>query len=120
MTILQVQLLLQYLGYNPGKADGIFGGNTRAAVRAFQTNAKIAADGIPGPNTYAALKKAIANDDFKSKHSTPAFSTTKPATGNAKPFEARLSRPEAGNPYYNTKDIGGYSDAIVGSPRDAG
>ena len=120
MTILQVQLLLQYLGYNPGTADGIFGGNTRAAVRAFQTNAKIAADGIPGPNTYAALKKAVANDDFKSKYSTPAFSTTKPAAGSTKSFSPRLTRPEAGNPYYNTRSRGGYSDAITGSPQDVG
>lgn len=120
MTILQVQLLLQYLGYNPGTADDIFGGNTRAAVLAFQTNAKIAADGIPGPNTYAALKKAVANDDFKSKYSAPASSMTNPATGGAKSFSPRLTRPEAGNPYYNTKSRGGYSDAITGSPQDVG
>ena len=123
MTILQVQLLLQYLGYNPGTADGIFGGNTRAAVLKFQGNAKIRQDGIPGPNTYAALKKAVANDDFKSKHSAPVSSTvttTNPASGSAKPFNPRLSRPEAGNPYYNTRARGGYSDAITGSPQDAG
>lgn len=123
MTILQVQLLLRYLGYNPGVADGIFGGNTRAAVLAFQGNAKIRQDGIPGPNTYAALKKAVANDDFKSKHSAPVSSTvttTNPASGSAKPFNPRLSRPEAGNPYYNTRARGGYSDAITGSPQDAG
>ena len=99
MTILQVQLLLQYLGYNPGTADGIFGGNTRTAVRAFQTNAKIASDGIPGPNTYAALKKAVINDDFKSKYSTPASSTINSATGSTKSFSPRFTRPEAGNPY---------------------
>lgn len=123
MTILQVQLLLRYLGYNPGVADGIFGGNTRAAVLEFQGNAKIRQDGIPGPNTYAALKKAVTNDDFKSKHSTPVSSTgttTNPASGSAKPFNPRLSRPEAGNPYYNTRARGGYSDAITGSPQDAG
>ena len=120
MTILQVQLLLQYLGYNPGTADGIFGGKTRAAVLKFQGNAKIRQDGIPGPNTYAALKKAVANDDFKSKHSTPASSTANPATGSTKSFSPRLTRPEAGNPYYNTRSRGGYSDAITGSPQDVG
>ena len=119
MTIYQVQLLLIYLGYDPGKADGIFGGNTRTAVREFQSNAKIAADGVPGPNTYAALKKAIANDDFKSKHTTKAPQTSTTTTGN-KTFTPRLSRPEAGNPYYNTRAKGGYSDAIAGSPQDVG
>lgn len=35
-------------------------------------------------------------------------------------FTSRLSRPEAGNPYYNTRGNGGYSDAIQGKPRDPG
>jgi hypothetical protein len=35
-----------------------------------------------------------------------------------KKFEARTTKPEKGNPYYNTKSKGGYSTAIVGSPTD--
>lgn len=35
-------------------------------------------------------------------------------------FQPRLTKPEAGNPYYNTKSRGGYSRAIVGKPTDAG
>lgn len=35
-------------------------------------------------------------------------------------FTPRTTKPEAGNPYYNTKSNGGYSTAIVGSPTDAG
>ena len=35
-------------------------------------------------------------------------------------FQPRLTKPETGNPYYNTVANGGYSTAIVGSPRDAG
>ena len=34
-------------------------------------------------------------------------------------FTPRLTKPEAGNPYYNTKSNGGYSTAIVGKPTDA-
>lgn len=33
-------------------------------------------------------------------------------------FEPRLTKPEKGNPYYNTKSNGGYSTAIKGSPTD--
>ena len=116
MTTKQIQLLLSYLGYNPGVIDGIMGANTRAAIREFQSNTKISADGIPGPVTYASLKKAIASDDFRSKHITVPV----PSTGGTKTFTPRLSRPEAGNPYYNTRAKGGYSDAITGSPQDAG
>lgn len=35
-------------------------------------------------------------------------------------FLPRLSKPEAGNPYYNTQSKGGYSNCIVGQPTDAG
>lgn len=114
MTIsdYQLQLLLLYLEYTPGKADGLLGPTTRMALREFQGNAKIAQDGIPGPKTYAALKKAVYEDDFRSKH-------LKHYSG-PKTFTPRLSRPEAGNPYYNTRSKGGYSDAIAGNPQDVG
>ena len=35
-------------------------------------------------------------------------------------FKPRITRPENGNPYYNTTANGGYSGAIKGSPTDAG
>jgi peptidoglycan hydrolase-like protein with peptidoglycan-binding domain len=54
-----VQTALTKLGYNPGVIDGKDGKNTRLAVRAFQTAAKIGVDGIVGPETRGALKKAL-------------------------------------------------------------
>ena len=35
-------------------------------------------------------------------------------------FKPRLTKPEAGNPYYNTISNGGYSRAIKGKPTDSG
>lgn len=35
-------------------------------------------------------------------------------------FKPRMTRPESGNPYYNTKANGGYSNAIKGKPTDKG
>lgn len=35
-------------------------------------------------------------------------------------FKPRMTKPEAGNPYYNTIAAGGYSGAIVGSQTDKG
>ena len=35
-------------------------------------------------------------------------------------FKPRMSKPESGNPYYNTIAAGGYSGAIVGNPKDPG
>jgi peptidoglycan hydrolase-like protein with peptidoglycan-binding domain len=60
----QVKLLqhaLTQLGYRPGTVDGIFGPVTEAAVTRFQTAAKLAADGVVGPLTLAALGKALQN-----------------------------------------------------------
>jgi peptidoglycan hydrolase-like protein with peptidoglycan-binding domain len=54
-----VQTALTKLGYKPGTIDGKDGKNTRLAVHAFQTAAKIRIDGIAGPETRQALKKAL-------------------------------------------------------------
>jgi peptidoglycan hydrolase-like protein with peptidoglycan-binding domain len=40
--------------------DGMFGGKTEAAVRAFQRNQQIVPDGIVGPKTWAKLDAVIA------------------------------------------------------------
>lgn len=60
MSILQVQCLLAYLGYDPGKIDGMDGANTRKAVKAFQADFGIKADGIAGEATQKALRHAVA------------------------------------------------------------
>lgn len=53
--VTQIQQRLQELGYDPGKADGIYGTNTKNAVIAFQRDYGLADDGIAGPNTLEAL-----------------------------------------------------------------
>ena len=54
-----LQSILNQIGYNAGTVDGIFGRQTQQAVLAFQRNNGLAADGIVGPNTWAALDKFI-------------------------------------------------------------
>ncbi len=55
-----VQEKLVLLGYEPGKIDGVFGRNTRRAVRAFQKDAQIRTDGVVGPQTLTALEEFVA------------------------------------------------------------
>lgn len=50
-----LQGALNVLGFAAGAADGIFGAYTERAVREFQGNAGLPADGIVGPETVRAL-----------------------------------------------------------------
>jgi N-acetylmuramoyl-L-alanine amidase len=52
---LQERLL--ELGYDPGRADGIFGRRTAAALARFQREVGVVPDGVCGPNTIAALRR---------------------------------------------------------------
>ena len=60
MTTKQIQLLLAFLGYDPGKIDGLDGANTQGAVKAFQADFGIKVDGIAGEATQKALRHAVA------------------------------------------------------------
>lgn len=52
-----VQQLLAAKGYEPGEADGIMGEATVGAVRAFQENSALLADGEVGGDTWSKLLK---------------------------------------------------------------
>lgn len=60
MDIKQIQCLLAYLGYDPGDIDGANGRNTISAVRRFQADYGLTADGDPGAATQKMLIGAVA------------------------------------------------------------
>ena len=70
MTVLQIQHLLCYLGYDPGSCDGIQGANTQAAVKEFQADYGLTADGVPGGATQKMLTGAVAGTAVKVKQTT--------------------------------------------------
>ncbi|HEX3000647.1 MAG TPA: spore cortex-lytic enzyme [Armatimonadota bacterium] len=53
--VTEIQNKLNELGYNVGTADGVFGAKTAQAVKQFQRDKGIKADGIVGPQTLKAL-----------------------------------------------------------------
>lgn len=53
--VRRIQQKLKNLGYYTGSVDGIYGTGTQKAVRAFQKNCGITADGIAGPKTLKFL-----------------------------------------------------------------
>ncbi len=56
VSVLEFELV-RY-GFDPGRLDGHFDADTRAAVRRFQHFAHLAADGVAGPTTFRALRRA--------------------------------------------------------------
>jgi hypothetical protein len=58
--IAELQRALTTAGYDAGTPDGTFGQNTEEAVVAFQQANGLSPDGIVGPETAAALSRAVA------------------------------------------------------------
>ena len=54
-----LQRALAALGYSPGKIDGSYGPATEKALTGFQRASKLSPDGVLGPKTLAALRKAL-------------------------------------------------------------
>lgn len=55
---LQADLIMK--GYDPGTADGVFGSRTEEAVKAFQRDNGLTADGVVGEKTWAVLLEGSA------------------------------------------------------------
>lgn len=61
--IADLQARLSSLGFDAGRADGIFGPQTELAVADFQRNAGLPSDGVAGPNTIAELVRLSARSN---------------------------------------------------------
>jgi hypothetical protein len=57
--VVRLQNVLNFFGWNTGRADGIFGSQTRLGVRAMQKDLRVTQDGIYGPVTARALSDWI-------------------------------------------------------------
>jgi peptidoglycan hydrolase-like protein with peptidoglycan-binding domain len=57
-AVRELQSALRGAGLDPGAIDGIFGRQTEAAVRAFQSARRLSVDGIVGPRTWSQLLAA--------------------------------------------------------------
>jgi hypothetical protein len=57
--IEKIQAGLDYLGYDPGPIDGVFGGLTSQAIGEFQADAGLAVDGRPSDQLYASLERYL-------------------------------------------------------------
>ena len=60
-TIKSVQTMLKELGYYTGEITGKVGNKTEAAIKKFQKEYDLTADGVAGPSTIARLKSVYAD-----------------------------------------------------------
>src|SRR6266849_2137833 len=67
-AVRKLQKRLAALGFSPGEADGEFGPDTDAAVRAFQESSGLEVDGVAGAGTM----KALAGGKAKPKQTVEA------------------------------------------------
>ena len=93
-----LQQALISLGYLSGKADGVYGSQTRKAVKSFQKSKKLTADGIAGKKTLSALETAISGGQNESQAAAPvpaeSGDNTQPETGN-EDLNDRISAPSS-------------------------
>jgi len=57
--VMEIQALLKKIGYDPGIIDGIFGAGTEQAVKRYQMNNGLLADGIIGSTTWQILQPLL-------------------------------------------------------------
>lgn len=60
--VATLQDALNFLGYNAGNIDGVFGNNTKNAVIRFQRANNLSQDGIVGCNTWKKLTSKVAEN----------------------------------------------------------
>lgn len=61
-AVVELQALLQLLGFYDGSVTGTYGEQTQVAVEQFQTAAGLTSDGITGPATWSRLLPAPAGE----------------------------------------------------------
>ena len=88
-AVASMQQALISLGYTPGAADGKFGRGTQSAVKQFQKNNKLTADGLAGSKTltllYAQAGQGATATPAPTQDTTPTPSPTQVTTPTPTP-----------------------------------
>ena len=78
-----IQKALKEAGFYKGTIDGVLGGKSKAAIRAFQTQNSLRADGVCGPKTWEKLEPYLPKETAEtmvSQNTSPPPSTLEETT----------------------------------------
>lgn len=97
--VREVQRRLNRLGYRVGKVDGLFGPITDAAVRRYQSDQALLADGVVGPQTLKDLRTRtrraqgmVDRQTTEAGRRTNARNAARTIGGNASPTQSNANR----------------------------
>lgn len=74
--VITLQKKLKQWGYYTGSVDGIFGSQTEAAVKYFQSKNGLTADGVVGAQTASALGMSLSGSASEDSSSSDSSSST--------------------------------------------
>ncbi|KGK86650.1 hydrolase [Desulfosporosinus sp. HMP52] len=74
--VVELQTKLNYVGYNVGKADGVFGSLTQQGVINFQRANKLTVDGLVGPITAKTLNNVYLKKQQTQAQTSPTQTPT--------------------------------------------
>jgi membrane-bound lytic murein transglycosylase B len=90
--LFELQTALNKLGYSAGTPDGMFGNNTRAAVRRFQQAERLPADGYPTPALLTRITNKVTGIDRAAAQSSAATLRTETSIRELQRALIRLNR----------------------------
>lgn len=123
--VAALQFLLQRAGHGPGRADGLFGQLTRAAVLRAQRAAGIAADGLAGPITIGTLRGEAESPSGPVRFLRPVAGPLGDGFGAPRgdhrhegidfpvPYGTRVGAAGVGTTIYAGYNYGGYGNLVV-------
>ena len=115
--VRKIQTKLKELGYYSDAVDGIFGTKTQNAVKAFQRNCGLTADGIAGPKTLLYL--GLGGSSSGSYNSNDVYLLAKLIAAEAR-GESYTGQVAVGAVVLNRVEHGSFPDSISGVVYQAG
>lgn len=105
-TIKNVQTMLKALGYYSGEITGNVGSKTETAIKKFQKEYDLTADGVAGPNTVARLKAVYADKGGSTSSTSSSGSSLKLGSSGTKVRDLQQNLTTLG--YYWAEITGSY------------